>query len=243
MRLLYKLFPKDLKVSTFNKAWWFYIVLTIIGIIVFSVYGNSLVLEERFRLILIASIIEFIILRIYKLYLIYKRDDYFYFDNLPCFLCNQSTILCIIAAATRNSHIMAFCIIMGTAGSLLAFLFPDAMLVDQPFYSFQTFGFYFYHSLLIITCLSFYTLGLYRPDPIDALWNVVILFVLVLFDHFLNTILINKGLNPNANYNFTISPSNGFLKLMYRYIPRRFYYLLPCAFIVGLVSLILLLIM
>ena len=242
MKLLYKLFPRDIKVSTFNRAWWFYIICSLLGVIVFTLCGNGLSTDGKFTLILITSIFELVFLRVYKLVLIHKRDDYFYFNDLPCYLCNQSTFLCIIAALTRNSHLMAFCIILGTGGSLLAFLFPDAMLANQPFYSFQTFGFYFYHALLIVTCLSFYTLGLYKPDLMDALWNMVMLFFLGTFDHILNLILIKSGINKNANYNFTMVPDNGFLKILYKYVPKQFYYMLLCIPIAGLLSLIVLLI-
>ncbi|MBP5279623.1 MAG: YwaF family protein [Erysipelotrichaceae bacterium] len=242
MKLFYRIFPKDLNVSTLNKAWWFYIVLTILGTLVFTAYGNTLSVDDRYRFVLITSILEFIFLRFYKFYLIHVREDYFYFDNLPCFLCNQSTILCIIAALTRNNHLMAFCIVMGTAGSLLAFFFPDPCIANQPFYSFQTFGFYAYHALLIVTCLSFWTLGLYKPDLTDALWNMLILFLLAFLDHWINVILIRTGLNPKANYNFTINPDNGFLKLLYKYFPVKLYYMLPCLPMIGLVTLLFVLI-
>lgn len=243
MKLLYKLFPKDLRINTFNKGWWFYIGLTIVGLILFSAYGNTLPMEERRKLILITSILEFIFLRFYKHYMMRTHKDYNYFTDLPCYLCNQSTIMCIIAALTNNTHLMAFCIILGTGGSLLAFTFPDKCLVNQRFYSVQTFGFYFYHGLLIVTCLSFYTLGLYKPQLIDALWNALMILVSGIIDHILNVILVKTGLNPIANYDFTMYPDNAFLEKLYAFYPKPLLYLIPVVFICGLLSFVILLIL
>ena len=243
MELIYKIFPKDLRINTFNRGWWFYIGLTVLGLIVFSAYGNTLPMEERGKLILITSIFEFIFLRLYKHYMMRTHKDYNYFTDLPCYLCNQSTIFCIIAAWTNNTHLMAFCIVLGTFGSLLAFTFPDKCLVNQRFYSVQTFGFYFYHSLLIVTCLSFYTLGLYKPQLIDALWNAMIIMASGIFDHILNVILIKTGLNPIANYDFTMHPDNAFLDKLYAFCPKPFYYMIPVVFISALLSLVVLLIL
>ena len=243
MKLWYRLFPKDLKITTFSRGWWFYVIMTIISLILFTLYGNNLSLENRPTLILITSIIEYIILRAYKLYMIRTDAEYHYFNDLPCYLCNQSTILCIIASLTGNSHLMAFCIIPGCIGSMLAFTFPDQALVDKPFYSIQTLGFYGYHSLLVVTCLSFYTLGLYKPDLTDALWNMAIMLLLGTFTHFVNVLLIKTDLNPISNYSFTIHPTNGFTQMLYNLYPKQFFYMLPCIPIIGALSFTILLLL
>ena len=141
MKLWFKIFPEDLRIKAFNRGWWFYIAVTILGLIVFTIYGNTLVPEKKLTYIMVTSIVELIILRVYKFYMISIRDDYKYFNELPCYLCNQPTILCIIAALTNNSHLMSFCIVMGTGGSLLAMLFPSRILENQTFYCIRTFGF------------------------------------------------------------------------------------------------------
>ncbi|MBR5341761.1 MAG: YwaF family protein [Erysipelotrichaceae bacterium] len=243
MKLWYKLFPNDLKIIAFNRGWWFYIVITVLGTILFTLYGNTLTPDKKLTYIMITSIIEFIILRVYKLYMIHIRDDYRYFNELPCYLCNQSTILCIIAAATNNSHLMSFCIVMGTCGSLLALTFPDKIVYNQPFYSLQTLGFYAYHSLLIITSLSFLTLGLYKADISDIFWNMLMLYALGTFTHFVNVFLIRTNLYPEANYSFTIHPDNGFTQMLYNFCPKPFFYMLPCPLITGALTVLLLLFM
>ena len=242
MKLFYRLFPKDLKITTFNKGWWFYIGLSAAGILLFTICGMSLPKEEKLRMIFVFSVLELIFLRFYKYRMVLNNDDYSYFDNLPCFLCNHSTILCIIASLTVNSHLMAFCIILGTAGSLLAFVYPDKCVANKPFYSFRTFGFYFYHAMLIVSCLSFYTLGLYKKDLMDALWNVLILLTSAVLDHIINIILIKTKLNLDANYDFTIRPDNAFMEILYSFCPKRFLYMVPCLFIAAFLSFVVLLI-
>ncbi|MBR4471009.1 MAG: YwaF family protein [Erysipelotrichaceae bacterium] len=243
MKLWKKLFPKDLTVSLFNAGWWLHVILTVLGLFLFTLYGNHLPIEERLHYIFVTSVIEYIILRLYKFYLIRVRDDYPYFDNLPCFLCNQSTILCIIASLTNNTHLMSFCICVGSFGSILAFLFPDKIIQNQPFFGVQTLGFYGYHGLLIITCLSFYTLGLYRPVLTDGIWNTLLLFVHGVITHIVNVTLIKTGLDPIANYSFTIRPDNAFLEKLYHICPRQFFYILPVLLISAAISFVILLLL
>ena len=234
---------KEFRIKVFGAGWWFYTILTMVGLFLLTILGKDLAYEERLMLILILSIIELIILRIYKFSLKGFRSNYNYFNELPCYLCNQSTLLCIIAALTGNQHIMAFCIIIGTLGAILAFVMPDSYNKDQLFYSRQAFGFYGYHSLLIITCLSFYTLKVYTPDLKDALWNMFLIFVLASIAHLVNYILRKTKLNPESNYVFTYFPDNFILEKLYALLPVKLLYLLPIMPAFGLVSFLLLLIM
>ena len=218
---------KEFRIKVFGAGWWFYVVLTALCLFLLTVFGKGLAYEERFRLILILSIIELVILRIYKFSLKDIRSNYNYFNELPCYLCNQSTLLCIIASYTGNQHIMAFCIIIGTFGAILAFVMPDSYNRDQLFYSKQAFGFYGYHGLLIATCFGFYAIGLYEAGTEGALWGMFFTFVLACIAHAMNCFLRKSGLNPKANYVFTWEPDNGFLEKLYRICPHRLLYLIP----------------
>ena len=234
---------KDFRIKVFGAGWWFYVVLTALGLFLLTTFGKGLTYEERLKLIFILSIIELIILRIYKFSLKGIRSNYNYFNELPCYLCNQSTLLCIIASYTGNQHIMAFCIIVGTLGATLAFVMPDSYNKDQLFYSKQAFGFYGYHGLLIITCLSFYTLKVYAPDLRDALWNMLMIFVLAVIAHVVNYVLRKTDLNPESNYVFTYHPDNFILEKLYTLLPVKLLYMLPIMPAFGLISFLLLLIM
>ena len=226
----------------FSAGWWFYIIMTIVFMVYLHKIGKQLDYESKRKFILIFSIIEFIILRIYKRSLKGVYDRYNYFNELPCYLCNISTILCIVAALTDNSILMGFCTTIGLFGSLLAIFMPDRYYVNIPLFSRQTVGFYGYHSMLLVSCLSFYLMGLYKPDPKDALWAMVILFVVTCVIHIVNIVLRKTGLNPTCNYTFTIEPDNNVLEFFYKLFPVKLFYLLPVLFIMGLIAYLMLMI-
>ena len=244
MKMMRKIFSKDFRITVFSIGWWFYVALTVLGLLTVTKYGNTLPDQQsRLKLVLYLSIIELIILRIYKYSLRYTRSSYNYWNELPCYLCNQSTILCIIASITDNRHIMAFCIIIGTLGAILAYVMPDSYNRDQAFYSLQALGFYGYHGLIIITCLSFRTLRLYESDLRDSLWVMLTIFLLAVIAHIINYILRKTGLNKESNYVYTYHTDNiGILNKLYSLIPMKLFYLIPIMPVFGLLAFVILLI-
>lgn len=238
-----KLFDRQLRIRVFGGGWWFYMVLTVFLLIMLVVLCRSSELESRRKTVFILSVIELIVLRLYKFSLKDIRDDYNYFNELPCYLCNQSTLLCIAAAWYDNQILMSFCVTAGTLGALMAVLMPDRYNRDQLLFSKQAFGFYGYHGLLIITCLSFYFLGLYRPRLIDTLWVMWIIFFLACIAHVINIVFRKAGLNPVSNYVFTYDPVNEVLDRLYQLIPYRLLYLIPVLLIMTAISFVMLLIM
>ena len=225
---------KNAKMNVFSFGWYIYIIFTVIILFVLFKLKNQLDYDTKRNIILKLSIFEYILLRIYKRSLKSVYDEYNYFNELPCYLCNQSTILCIIAALTGNSILMSFCTTIGAIGCLLALLMPDKYYIDRPFFSRQTYGFYGYHCLLLISCLSFYLLGLYIPNPNDTLWCLIIHLILGLISHLTNTILRKTKLNPTSNYTFTYEPENETLEMFYKLFPVRYFYLVPVAVLLSL---------
>ena len=218
---------KNARIKVFNAWWWGYVVMTLLGLLLVTMIGRGMDLSSRYRFVLILSILEYIILRLYKHSLKNIRNDYNYFNELPCYLCNQMTILCIIASVTRSVPVMSYVVSIGTLGAILAFTMPDSYNRDQLVFSTQAYGFYGYHGLLIITCLSFYTLGLYHPEPKDCIWAAVGTFLLAVLAHFINAYLRKTGLNPRSNYVFTYDPDNAILKTFYKILPVKLFYMLP----------------
>lgn len=218
---------KEARIRVFNRWWWFYVALTVCVLILVTLTGRQLGLQARYRLVLTVSIIELVILRIYKYSLRKIRADYNYFNELPCYLCNQATLLCIIAAITRNVSIMAYCVSIGTLGAILAFVMPDGYNRDQLVFSRQAYGFYGYHGLLIVTCLSFYTLNLYVPALKDCIWAGIYTALLAIIAHIINIIMVKTRLNPKSNYVFTMYPDNVVMQALYDRLPVRLFYMLP----------------
>ena len=227
---------KKLTVNVFSLGWWFYIVLTITLMVLLYNVSKHYDIDTNRKIILYLSIFELIVLRIYKRSLKSVYEKYNYFNELPLYLCNLSTILCIIAAITNNSIIMGFCTTVGVFGALLAIFMPDKYYVNQPFFSRQAVGFYGYHSLLITSCFAFYLMGVYKPNPMDAVWSMPILFVLTFLVHIINSILRKTGLNPTCNYIFTYDPENAILEYLYKLFPVKLLYLLPILLLFGLLG-------
>ena len=229
---------QKIRIKVFGAGWWFYMILMFLTLGLVTYAGKDLPFERKRLYLLGISITEYLILRLYKFALKDIRDDSNYYNELPCYLCNQSTILCIIGCQTLNRIFMSYCVSVGTLGALLALTMPDRYNRDQILFSKQAFGFYGYHGLLVVTCLAFYTLGLYDPRPIDAIWPMLMTFVLACIAHLINMFLRKTGLNPISNYVFTYDPDNAIFGMLYKWWPVPLFYLIPVLPVFGLISLI-----
>ncbi|MBR2545573.1 MAG: YwaF family protein [Erysipelotrichaceae bacterium] len=234
---------KEARIKVFNIWWWFYVILTILFLLLVTLIGRKMSVDSRCRLILILSIAELIILRLYKFSLKDIREDYNYYNELPCYLCNQATILCIIRSIFRIDSMMAYCVSIGSLGAVLAFVMPDSYNRDQLVFSKQAYGFYGYHGLLIVTCLSFLTLGIYQPVIRDCIWAGIYTIVLAVIAHVINVFLVRTGLNEKSNYVFTMYPDNVILQRLYDMFPVRLFYMLPIPVVFTAYALVLFLIM
>ncbi len=234
---------KEARIKVFNKWWWFYVILTALFLVAVTVIGRQLTLDSRYRFVLVLSIAELIILRLYKFSLKDIRADYNYYNELPCYLCNQATILCIIRSIFRIDSMMAYCVSIGSLGAVLAFVMPDSYNRDQLVFSKQAYGFYGYHGMLIVTCLSFHTLGIYQPAIRDCIWAGIYTIVLAVIAHVINVFLVRTGLNEKSNYVFTMYPDNVILQKLYDMFPVRLLYMLPIPVVFTAYALVLFLIM
>ena len=225
-------------VKTFSALWWFWVAIAALLTYLLTKWTNMQESEEKKRiLILSVSIFEFVYLLIYKISLKDIRENYNFLNELPCYLCNQSTILCIIAAVRPYPALMGYLTSVGLFGAALAFLMPDGPNQNLPFFSKQTLGFYGYHCLLVATCLSFFTSGLYTPQYSDIPWFILIIFILIVIAHLLNFIMRQSNLNPHSNFIFTYSPDNPVLNALYKRFPVRLFYLVPLGIPIALLSL------
>lgn len=235
---------KDAKINVFNIWWWLYIVFIFVLIISIYLIGNNLSIDGKYKLLLVFNIIEYIGLRIYKFSLKNAKGfNYNYFNELTCYLCNQANLLSIIACLTRSISMMSYCVIVGSFGAFLALLMPDEYFCNHQALSLPSYGFYGYHSLLFASCLSFFTLGLYKPELSHFYYGPLWLLILTIIAHIINFILRKTKLHPNANYTYTYYPENFILKKLYAKIPIRFVYLLPLLPIFALYSFIMILIL
>lgn len=228
---------KEARIYVFNFWWWLCVVVTALLLLTMTLVFKNYDVDTKFKVLLIFQIVEYVGLRAYKYCLIKIRKESVFFNELPCYLCNQATIMGIIACITKNTGIMSYCVTIGTFGSLLAYLMPDQYFIGQKFLSIPTYGFFGYHGLLIVSCLSFFTLGLYKPQLIDFYWGPLWMLILTFIDHIINVLLRKTNLCSTVNYSNTMEPENFILKKLYDKIPINFVYLLPLIPVFGVVSL------
>ena len=222
---------KKIRITPFSLPWFGWLILSALALILMRIFVLPLDLQIRLNVLLWIGIFSFVYLRIYKLGLRYlKGYDYNYFNELPCYLCNLSTFTCIYAALT-GSHIFAvYSYSVGFAGALLAFLAPDPSFRDIELFSWKSFGFFGYHSLLIVNCLGFAVLDICCPQLADVFGVVGITLALMLLAHGVNFTVRKLKLCEEANYVFTYDPGdNGILVFFHKRIPVPAVYLLPLA--------------
>ena len=223
------LMKNDLRIRTGNAAWWFIVLCTVLLFVVFNIVSSSMDMDGRRHFLLCLSFFELLYLLAYKHSLRNIRPDFNYWNELPCYLCNLSTLMCIFAAAVPSSAAYAYCSTVGFLCALLAFLMPDGPNRNQKFFSLQTLGFYGYHGLLACTSMCFFSFGLYVPQYSDIPAVVLACLMLLIIAHLTNAVLRRTGLNPVSNYIFTYTPDNFILQKFYDRFPVRFWYLVPCA--------------
>ncbi|MCR5066477.1 MAG: YwaF family protein [Erysipelotrichaceae bacterium] len=231
---------KKIRITPFSLPWFGWLAICAAALVLMRVFIYPLDLQVRLNVLLWIGIISFGCLRIYKFGLRFlKGYDYNYFNELPFYLCNMSTFTCIYAALT-NSHIFAvYSYSVGFAGALLAFLAPDPSFRDIDLFSWKSFGFFGYHTLLIINCLGFTVLDICRPQLVDVFGVVGITLGLMLLAHAVNFTVRKLKLCEEANYVFTYDPGdNGILLYFYKKIPIPAVYLLPLAAHFALIYLI-----
>ena len=89
---------KDAEISRFNAGWWFYFFFSLLLLFFFSAIAKDLPSEKKYHWILALSIFNYLYLRLYKFSLKNIRPNYNYYNELPCYLCNQTSILSIFTA-------------------------------------------------------------------------------------------------------------------------------------------------
>ena len=219
---------KKLKIRPFAPSWYFFIAISVLGLVLLRVYCYNLPAEEKLRIIRNLSIFQLIYLLIYKQLMRFSYKDYNFFNELPCYLCNLSTILCIIGAVRNDPIIQGFCTSIGLIGAIIALTVAEPAFIDINFFSLRSFGFYGYHCQIVITCLAFVLLGLYQPQYGQVFRVTGLLILLVFIAHGVNFLMRKTKLNPKSNFIYTYD-TNGLapLKLCWKILPVKAIYMLP----------------
>ena len=192
----------------------------------------------RSRVIIIASIVTMIGFFVYKGFLSTDREfdrltaelgGFNWWGELPLQLCNVNMILIPIAVCWKNRALMSFCFFVGVLGAVMAVAMPGVGFSGCSLLLPRMLGFYGTHLAIIMEGLALVTFGLYRPSFRDLPMTVLLLILIALAACGISLLLRATGLNPNANYFFSVeTEGNAVLELFHQWLPAPFLYLIPC---------------
>ncbi len=157
------------------------------------------------------------------------------FNELPFHLCNINIFVVPIAVITGKRSLKSFAFFLAPLGALMALLMPSIGFSDYSLFLPRIWGFYLTHMIIVLLGLSLYAFGLYRPRIKDTPGMVGALVVLSFCAFIVNVVFRTTGLSGTANYFYTYDPEgNPILEILFRFIPIRYVYALPCILILVL---------
>ena len=218
-------------IKPLNPVWWAFLFLAVvISIILWALRRN----KENRNFLFGLSIFLVVYYVCYKLLLTVAPDHEFIFWNeLPLHLCNLIAILTIFTSRMSDSVIgrsmKGFCFYGGILFAILAMMMPIAEFSGIPLFSIKAIGFYGFHSLLIITAISFATMKIYHPQLKDIPLVLALILIFGLLAHILNHVL-RATVFSEANYFYTFGiEGNVIMDALRRLIPFEFVWILPLA--------------
>ncbi len=158
--------------------------------------------------------------------------------EFPLQLCNMNLYLLPISIISKKKPFILFTFSTATLGALAALSFPTLGFSGYPLFLPRILGFNIIHCVLIVCAVNLISLGFYRPRFKDIPAALVILFIVGLAVHGINLLL--RALGSDANYLYTIEPTNGALELFWNFVPLSFAYLLIPSYLLLTVYLLLL---
>lgn len=187
-----------------------------------------------------ACAVTFVGFFVYKYYLSFDEEynaakerigmgGFNWWGELPLHLCNINMMLIPIAVLTKSRPLESFCFFTAPLGAFMALVMPGEGFEDCSLLLPRMLGFFGTHCMIFIEGLAIVTLGLYKPAFSDIPITVVITFIITFCVSVINVIMRWTGLYPNANYFYTIeTEGNFFFEQFHKWIPRPFFYILPC---------------
>ena len=155
-------------------------------------------------------------------------------NELPFHLCNINIILVPVSALTGRRSLKGFAFFVAPLGAMIALAMPVVGFSGYSLLLPRIFGYYVTHFLIIFLGLSQYAFGLYEPHIKDVFGMSAALVVFSFSAFIINVVFRSTGISLDANYFYTYDPSdNPILMMLYRFIPIRYVYVLPCILILA----------
>ena len=224
-------------INSFNTAWWFMLAVQVVLILSIWLIGRKKSNKTKEHLIIAVWVFMVIYLIAYKYYLIEMSTTYetSLWNELPLNLCQVASLLVLPAIVSKSRTLRGFCAFIGTCCSLMGLMMPVAGFYDIPLLSGESIGYYGFHGLVFIICVSLFTLRLYRPQVKDVPKIILFLAFAALVAHGINW-LLRETVFPGANYFFTYdTEGNPILDIFRSMIDIPYVYQLPLLVPVGIV--------
>lgn len=201
--------------------------------------------SEQFRAntIAIAYFIAFIYFWIYKYQLSIDAEysaiseavgngAFSWWSELPLQLCNINLLIIPIAVLTRKRPLLSFAFFLAPLGALMALAMPSAGFSGYSVFLPRMLGFFGTHFMVFLGGPAIVLFGFYRPKFRDLPLTVLTHCAITIGVFGINMLLRVTGLNPFANYFFSVHPDgNPILEIFHNIIPVPLLFLLPALII------------
>lgn len=154
-------------------------------------------------------------------------DKFCWLDELPLHICNIVLLLMTFVPFSDRRYLLADAYIFSILGGTVAVLLPVDGFTGCSALLPRVMGYYFTHMMVLSAAPLLRLLGFYEPSHRDipkALGFESVLFVLTFC---INIVLRKTGLDPIANYFYSVSPPVAFFQPLYDLIPVPLLYLAP----------------
>lgn len=187
----------------------FLIITYLCAIVLYFVYKGFIITDEAY-----CQLLEY-------------QKPYF-LNELPFQACNIFLFTLPLALYLDNkalkSCIGTFAFFTGT----LAILMPSKGMTGESLLTPRIWGYYITHFLVMMETPFLICSGHFTPNHKETLKEVLTFLCLAAFGFIISMILIKTGLNPKANYFYSVHPDgNPVLELFFKILPVKGLYLLP----------------
>ena len=243
------MFDSDfLIMAPFNGVFWMVLLLFFLILVVATRELKNKKEETKKTVMIGASIITLIWFILYKYYLSIDGDfnlitaeigGFNWWGELPLHLCNINMILLPIGVLFNIKPLKSMCFYVGPLGAIMAILMPSLGFNGYSILLPRMICYYGIHFMIIVEGLLLVTIGLYKPRFKDIPGTILTTIALCFTTFLVNMVLRSTGLNPDANYFFSVNPEgNPILEYLKGIIPIPFLYELPLSLILGAYMLI-----
>lgn len=223
----------------FNAVFWVVTLCAVLLLTVASALLRKKSEQTRRRVLVGASLVTMAGFFVYKGFLSVDKEfdaiaAFNWWGELPLQLCNINMILIPIAVCWNKRALMSFCFFVGVLGAAMAIVMPGNGFENYSLLLPRMLGYFGTHYAIVLEGLALVTFGLYWPRFRDLPATALALLLIALAAFGINMLLRGTGLNPKANYFFTVEPEgNAIFEALYRLIPVPYLYMVPCVGILG----------